>query len=83
MGHHEQWGSSRGTHEIKLEPTKIRLNLPVQAEGKDSKTAIASLAEHKKKVQESLKEMKAIEKSIAFEASTVSSSVAGVETIPT
>lgn len=55
-----------GSAVIEVVPTKIRLNLTIEAEADDAKKAIKLLQTHKDKVREALAELKADEKTIEF-----------------
>ncbi len=58
--------SASGSTEVAIVPTRLRLELQIQAEGRDAKTALKALADHKKAVQEGLIAMKAEADSIEF-----------------
>jgi hypothetical protein len=66
--------------EVKLTPTKIRLLLPIQAEGREARTAITKLAEHRDHVRQELMALKAIPESISFTSSDVKSGIPGLPT---
>jgi uncharacterized protein YggE len=71
-----------GSKEVVLKPSRLRLSMSVQAEGRDAKEAIKSLADHKAKVTDALKEMKADMASLQFEASKVTEQLAGMQQDP-
>ncbi len=70
--------TATGHKEITLQPTRIRLILQIQAEGRDAKTAIKNLADHKTKINAALKEMNVDVASIDFDGSKITESVAGM-----
>ncbi len=72
-----QYGSSSeglavtATERISVKPDKLRLVMWVKGQGKDTKSAIASLTEQKAKVKKELEAMKATADSIVFTAPRV------------
>ena len=60
-----------GTETIQVKPQKLQLILQAKAEGKDAKSAIVSLAEHRLRVKKELIAMKADESSITFSATSL------------
>lgn len=71
--------SASGSKEVTVEPTKLRLTLVIQAEGRDAQAAIKALSQHKEKVKEGLKEMKAEADSINFTGQKMSTAIAGMQ----
>ncbi len=69
--------SASGSTEVAIVPTRLRLELQIQAEGRDAKTALKALADHKKAVQEGLIAMKAEADSIEFSGAQLSEAIAG------
>jgi YD repeat-containing protein len=70
--------SATGQQEITLQPNRVRLILQIQAEGRDAKTAIKNLADHKSKINAALKEMNADMASVVFEGNKLMESIAGM-----
>jgi uncharacterized protein YggE len=71
--------SAIGTAREPLAPTHLRLVMPIKAQAKDAKGAIAALAQYRAKVQQSLEEMKSDTKTIKFSETLLSESVAGMD----
>ncbi len=59
------------TQPVKVQAKRVRLVLPLQAEGRDAAEAAKNLAAHKAKVKEALQEMKADISSIEYRDSTL------------
>ncbi len=71
--------SATGSFEAKMEPNRIRLVMPIQAEGKDPKAAIMKLADHKKRVKQDIADLKGDVNSLQFEATAITSAISGME----
>ncbi|PAY16771.1 hypothetical protein CKO51_24840 [Rhodopirellula sp. SM50] len=64
---------ARGTAVVAVEPSALRLRMSIQAQGKDAKSAVRSLAAHKERVRKELGEMNADTDSIQFTSTQLSS----------
>ncbi|QDV87436.1 SIMPL domain-containing protein [Planctomycetes bacterium TBK1r] len=64
---------ARGTAVVAVEPSALRLTMSIQAQGKDAKSAVRSLAAHKERVRKELGEMNADTDSIQFTSTQLSS----------
>lgn len=64
--------TATGMGVVELDPQRLRLDMWVQAQGKDAKSAVQSLAAHKERVEKDLKEMNADLESIQFSATRLS-----------
>lgn len=60
--------SAAGTGQTELEPKKLRLNMWVEAKGKDAKSAAMALASHQERVRKDLVAMNAKAESVQFSA---------------
>ncbi|MFO0914512.1 MAG: SIMPL domain-containing protein [Pirellulales bacterium] len=67
-----------GSHMETLPPQRLRLLMPVRAEGTDTKGAIKALAQHKERVKKELLEMNAVEGSIQFSTPMLAKAVPGL-----
>ncbi len=64
---------ARGPAVVTVEPSALRLTMPIQAQGKDAKSAVLSLTAHKQRVRKELGEMNADTDSIEFTSTQLSS----------
>lgn len=64
--------AATGAGVVELEPQRLRLNMWVQAQGTDAKSAVKSLAAHKERVEQALAAMNADPESIRFSATRLS-----------
>lgn len=69
--------TAMGTGQVDLEPKKLRLNMWIEAKGKDAKSAAKALASHQERVREDLVAMNAKAESIKFSTTRFKSGQSG------